>query len=237
MVGNILNFVAILVGSGLGMVLGNRLPVRVKSTLTSVLGLFVSVLGVQMFLETSNAMIVLGALVIGTLLGEWWRIEEGFHNLGAWLEKKFNRGESSGEQDRFIRGFLAASLIYCVGPIAILGSIQDGLTGNYLMLAVKSVLDGVMSITLASTFGIGVAFSALPVLLYQGVISLLANQVQAVTSEAMMLEMTATGGVVLLGIGISSILEIKKIRTANLIPALFVAPLLVAALTALHIQY
>jgi hypothetical protein len=191
-----------------------------------------------MFLETQNSLIVLGAVLVGALLGEWWRIDDGLRALGAWLEARFNRFSSSGgesSRDRFIRGFLTASLVYLVGPLAILGSIQDGLSGDYQLLAVKSVLDGFASLAFASSLGIGVAFSALPILVYQGAITLLAAQVQAVTSNAMMTEMTAAGGVLLLAIAIGSLLEIKKIRASNFLPALIVAPLLVWILTTLGV--
>jgi uncharacterized membrane protein YqgA involved in biofilm formation len=240
--GTIINVVAILVGSALGILLGGRLPEKLKQTVVAGLGLFTLALGVQMFLKTQNSLVVLGSLVIGALLGEWWRVEDRLTGLGAWLEKRFNRsGEQEVEnlqksQERFIRGFLTASLVFAVGPIAILGSIQDGLTGDYKLLAVKSMLDGFASLAFASSLGIGVAFSALPILIYQGAISLLAVQVQMITTEAMMTEMTATGGVILIGIAISGLLELRKIRTGNYLPALLVAPIAVALLAVLGIK-
>ena len=126
-----------------------------------------------------------------------------------------------------MRGFLTASLLFCVGPIAILGSIQDGLTGNYNLLAVKSVLDGFAALAFSSTLGVGVLFSALMILVYQGSVSLLAAQLNAIVTSSMMNEMTATGGVILMGLAISSLLEIKKIRAGNFLPALVIAPLIV----------
>jgi uncharacterized membrane protein YqgA involved in biofilm formation len=239
MTGTFINVAAILAGSGLGIVLGSKLPEKLKQTVIAGLGLFTLALGISMFLETHNALLVLGAVLIGALLGEWWRIEDGLHALGSWLETRFNRsGETDGKEtgrDRFIRGFLTASLVYLVGPLAILGAIQDGLTGNYQLLAVKSVLDGFASLAFASSLGIGVAFSALPILVYQGAITLLAVQVQALTSDGMMTEMTATGGILLLAIAVSSLLELKKIRASNFLPGLLVAPLLVWLLTRLNI--
>jgi uncharacterized membrane protein YqgA involved in biofilm formation len=138
---------------------------------------------------------------------------------------------------RFVRGFLTASLVYSIGPMAILGSIQDGLTGDYSLLAIKSVLDGFASLAFASSLGVGVLFSSLVTLVYQGGLTLLAAQAQAFISTAMMNEMTATGGVLLLGIAISNLLEIKPIRVGNFLPALAIAPLLVAILVFLGIQY
>lgn len=240
MTGTFINIVAILVGSGLGLLFGSRLPEKLKNTVISGLGLFTLALGVQMFLTTQNSLIVLGSLVVGALLGEWWRIEERLQNLGAWLEARFNRsgrGDTSGAtQERFIRGFLTASLVFLVGPISILGAIQDGLSGNYQLLAVKSMLDGFAALAFASSLGVGVAFAVIPTLVYQGGISLLAAQVQAVTTTAMMTEMTATGGVILLSIAISGLLELRKIRSGNFLPALIVAPLAVAVLTALGVS-
>ena len=130
-----------------------------------------------------------------------------------------------------MRGFMTASLLFCVGPVAILGSIQDGLTGDYSLLAVKSVLDGFASIAFASTLGIGVAFSSLMLLVYQGTISLMSAQLDAIVTASMMNELTATGGVLLIGIGISNLLEIKKIRVGNMLPALLVAPVIVWVLS------
>jgi uncharacterized protein len=225
MTGTILNTISVLIGGTLGLLFGARLPERLKQTVVSGMGLFTAAIGIQMFLKTENPLIVLGALLIGTLLGEWWGIEDGLQNLGAWLEKRFSK--SDADNNRFIRGFLTASLLFCVGPMTILGSIQDGLTGDYSLLAVKSVLDGFASLAFASTLGIGVLFSTLIILVYQGGISLLAAQLNAIVTPAMMNELTAAGGVILIGLAISSLLEIKQIRTGNFLPALAIAPLIV----------
>jgi uncharacterized membrane protein YqgA involved in biofilm formation len=176
---------------------------------------------------------VLGALILGALLGEWWKIEDGLQNLGAFLEKRFARDDSAEGSARFIRGFLTASLLFCVGPMTILGAIQDGLTGNYELLAVKSVLDGFAALAFSSTLGVGVLFSSVIILIYQGGISLLAGQLSAIVTDPMMAEMTATGGVILMGLSLSSLLEIKKIRVGNFIPALAIAPLIVWMLSLL----
>ena len=242
MMGTLINVVAVLIGGGLGMFFGARLPEQLKKTVISGMGLFVLAIGVQMFLKTGNALIVLGALLIGAILGEWWRIEDGIEALGGWLERKFTRGDgsaSSGSSSRgdfaphgdFVRGFLSASLLFCTGPMAILGSVSDGLRGDYLTLSIKSVLDGFAAIAFSSTLGVGVLFAAIPVFVYQGGISLLAHQLSAVLSDAMINEMTAAGGVLLMGLSISSLLEIKKIRVGNFLPALAVAPLIVYILS------
>ncbi|MEO8356829.1 MAG: DUF554 domain-containing protein [Chloroflexota bacterium] len=230
MIGTILNIAAVIIGSMLGIFFGARIPEKLKETVIAGMGLFTTAMGLQMFLKTENPLIVLGSLLIGTLLGEWWRIEDGLHKLGEILEQRFSREEDDGS-NKFVRGFLTASLLYCIGPMAILGSIQDGLTGNYNLLAVKSVLDGFASIAFASTLGIGVAFSSLIILVYQGGISLMAAQLDAIVNVSMMNELTATGGVLLMGVGISNLLEIKKIRVGNMLPALFIAPLIVWVLS------
>ncbi len=230
MTGTIINVAAIIVGSLIGLLFGARLSEKLKSTIIAGMGIFLVAMGMQMFLKTENSLIVLGALLIGTLLGEWWRIEDGLHKLGEFLESKFSREQDDGS-NRFVRGFMTASLLFCIGPVAILGSIQDGLTGNYNLLVVKSVLDGFASIAFASTLGIGVAFSSLIILVYQGTISLLATRLDAVITTSMMNELTATGGILLIGIGISNLLEIKKIRVGNMLPGLLVAPLIVWVLS------
>ncbi len=170
MTGTFLNIAAVLVGGALGLLFGARVPERLKATVIAGMGLFTAAIGIQMFLKTGNSIIVLGALLIGALLGEWWRIEDGLQALGAMLERRFTRGwrgcgRSSG---RFVRGFLTTSLLFCVGPLTILGSIQDGLTGDYRLLAVKSVLDGFAALAFASTLGVGVMFSSVVILVYQG---------------------------------------------------------------------
>lgn len=236
MIGTFINVAAILVGGGLGLFFGSKLPSRVRSTVLAGLGLFTLAFGVKLFLESRQPLIVVASLLFGGLLGEWLGIEEGLAGLGGWLQRRFGGEEVEGvgvETDsrrRFIRGFLTASVLFCVGPMAILGSIQDGLAGDYELLAVKSALDGFASLAFASTLGVGVLFSSLAVFVYQGAITLLASQAEALLTEFMIMEMTATGGVIIVGLAIGSLLEIRPIRTGNLLPALFLAPMLVALL-------
>ena len=230
MIGTLINVAAILIGGVIGIFFGARLPEQLKNTVVAGMGLFVLLTGIQMFLKTQNAMIVVSAIILGAILGEWWRIEDRMEALGGWLERRFTRGEG-GASSRFVRGFLSASLIYCTGPMAILGSITDGLRGDYLTLTIKSVLDGFITIAFSSTLGVGVLFSVIPVFLYQGAISLLAHQLSSVLSDPMINEMTATGGVILSGLSISSLLEIKKIKIGNFLPALLIAPLIVYVLS------
>lgn len=225
MTGTFINVTAIIIGGLLGIFFGARLSDNIKNTVIAGMGIFTAAIGFEMFLKTENPLIVLGALIVGGLLGEWWGLENRVQSLGIWLEKRLT-GSSEGSSSRFVRGFLSASLLFCTGPMAVLGSISDGLRGDYLTLSIKSVLDGIISIAFASTLGIGVVFSALPIFVYQGSISLLAAQLNSIMSNSMMNEMTATGGILLIGIGISSLLEIKKIRVGSFLPALVVAPLI-----------
>lgn len=231
MVGTLLNVATILIGGTLGLLLGKKLPDRLRQTVISGLGLFTMAYGISMFLKNHNPLISLGSILVGAVLGEWWQIEQGLRRFGGWMERKV-QGSSSGDEsrERFIRGFLTASLVFVVGPMAILGSIQDGLTGDYSLLAIKSILDGFGALAFASSLGVGVLFSIVPTLIYQGTITLLAVQVQAVATPIMMDEMSAVGGIILLGIAIGSLLELKPIRAANYIPALVISPLVTALL-------
>src|SRR5512135_399913 len=155
MIGTLINIAGVLIGGALGTRIGSRLPERVSQTVVAGLGLFTMGFGLQLFLKTQNALIAAGSLLIGALLGEWWQIEEGLKRFGAWLEKRFAGGQQAGSQQEgtqvvFIKGFLTASLLFCIGPMAILGSIQDGLRGDYQVLAIKSVLDAFASMAFAS---------------------------------------------------------------------------------------
>ncbi len=230
MTGTFINVAAILAGTILGLLLGTRFTERLRSTLISGIGIFTAFLGCSMFLKSENTVVSLLGIVIGTCLGEWMNIEGGLEKLGGWFQmlvQKIFGKDRSGERERFIQAFLTATLLFGIGPMSILGSIQDGLTGDYKLLAIKSILDGVTSIVFASTMGFGVAFSVIPILLYQGSISLLAVNAQSIMTDSMIAEMTATGGVILGAIALSSLLDIKKIRVSSMIPALFVTPLIV----------
>lgn len=228
MTGTFLNIGAVLIGGAIGLIFGSRIPDRFKNTVIAGMGLFVGAMGLQMFFSSENQLIVLGAIIIGIILGEWMKIEDRLQTFGQTLEKRFSPdSEADSTSSTFVRGFMVASLLFCVGPMTILGSIQDGLTGDYQLLAVKSTLDLFASIAFASTLGIGVLFSSIVILIYQGGISLLAGSLSAIISDPMMNEMTATGGVILFGLALSNLLDIKKIRVGNFLPALVIAPLIV----------
>ncbi len=231
MTGTLINFGAIILGGIIGLLLGSKLSDRIKTTVISGLGVFTLLYAISLFIKTQNSLIVLGSILVGVLLGEWAHIQEGVEKLGGWMESKFSQNNDAEDRNRFIHGFLTTTLIFCIGPMAILGALEDGITGNINTLVIKSVLDGFAAMAFASTLGVGVLFSSVMVLIYQGAISLLARQIQSIMTENMILELTATGGVILAGIALSNLLEIKKIRTASFLPALFIAPLIVFLIT------
>ncbi len=235
MTGTLLNILTVLLGGTLGLLFGTRLPEKMRETVVAGLGLFTAALGMHLFIGTQNAILVLAAILFGGVIGEWAKIEDRLAELGEWLQSRFAK-KSKGGSARFVRGFLTASLVFCVGPLTILGSIRDGLTGDYQLLAIKSVLDGFAGMVFASTLGVGVLFSTLVIFVYQGALTLLAAQAQAFFSPAMIAELSATGGVMLIGIAVSSLLELKSIRVGNFLPALLLAPLFVFLLSALGIS-
>lgn len=242
--GTLINVTAVILGGSLGVVLGNRLPEKMRQTVLHGLGLMTLVIGVSMAITTKNALIPLFSILIGGILGEALRVEDGLERLGKWSEARLvqlfgERGTRGGS--RAAQGFITASLIFCVGPMTVLGSIQDGLMGDYTLLAIKSLMDGFAAMALAASLGFGVILSAGTVLGYQGGLSLLAMLFGAalggVTRQTpWVVEMTATGGVVILSIAFL-LLDIKRIRAANLLPAVFVAPALVALVGVLGVKF
>jgi hypothetical protein len=211
------------------------LPERIRETVLHGIGLVTLMVGVHLTLKTQNTLIVLGSVLIGSILGEWWRIDAGLEALSRRLRSMLARRLSARSLGTFTEGLVTASLVFCVGPMTILGSIQDGLTGDYTLLAIKSLLDGFTALALASSLGVGVVFSVITVLVYQGALSLLAGLAQNALTAPMIAEMTATGGVLILAIGLL-LLDLKKVRVANMLPALIIAPAIVAILQALGIS-
>ncbi len=234
MIGTLINIVTVLAGSALGTLLGGRLSERMRETVMAGLGLVTLVIGLQMALTTSNIIIVLISVVVGAILGEWWHIDVGLERLAEWLKARVARRASGQTLAHWSEGFITASLVFCVGPMTILGALQDGLSGDYSLLAIKAVLDGFASLAFASSLGIGVLFSTITILVYQGGISLLAGLLQNVFSEAMINELSATGGVLMLALGLL-LLDVRRIRVANLLPSLLIVVILVAVLEALQV--
>jgi uncharacterized protein len=232
MTGTLVNAASVLVGTALGTVLGGRFPDRVRETVIHVLGLFTILLGVDAGLQTFRptlseavprfaVLLILGSLLIGGVVGELVGIERGLTHVGEALRTRFGRSQA-----RFVEGFVVASLVFCVGPLTILGSIQDGLTPGFELLAIKSMLDGFAAMAFAAALGWGVGFAALTVLVFQGALTLSAQAVAGAFSPAIIGAMTAVGGVMIMGIGLR-LLELREVRVANLLPALVLAPVAV----------
>lgn len=215
LLGSIANAAAIIVCGIVGSFLKKGLPKRYGDLVIAALGFFTVMLGVNFAMKLEHPLVVIFSLVIGAALGEWIDIEKRMDNFGNKVQARLK-----GFKGNFSQGFVTSSLLFCVGSMAIMGSLQSGLANNHETLYTKAVMDGVISIVFASTLGIGVAASALPVFIYQGAITLLAAFLQPYLSAAVVVEMTAVGGILLMGVG-SNILEIKKVRVGNLIPAIF----------------
>jgi uncharacterized membrane protein YqgA involved in biofilm formation len=220
MQGTVVNAAAILLGGCIGLRAGHLVSGRVRNTIMSGLGLAVLLIGVQLALKSREPMIVIGSLIGGALIGELLGIEARLEAFGAWLGSRF---KGSGQ---VAEGFVTASLLYCVGAMAIMGALQDGLGSRPEILYAKSALDGIASVALASTLGIGVLFSALPLLLYQGAITLCASYAQQLLTAVVVQEMNAVGGLLIVAIALD-LLGIKRLPVGNLLPAVFLAPPLV----------
>lgn len=222
MLGTIVNALAIIIGSLLGLLLNKGIPENYKNIVMSGVGLSVVLIGLKSALTSDSLMIVIFSVIIGAVIGEFFRIEEKLERLGKYLEQKI--ASKSSEQSSFARGFVTASLVFCVGSMAIVGSLESGLTGTHQTLFAKSVLDGVTSIIFASTLGLGVLFSSLAVFIYQGLITLLAVFLKGYLVTETISQMTSVGGLLILAIGFN-MLKITAIRVGNLLPGIFL-PLL-----------
>lgn len=196
---------------------GKRLPERVKTIVMQALGLSVVLIGLKMALSGKDPIVAIGCVILGAITGELIRIEQGVAWLGEWIKKRARSNSST-----FVQGFVSASILYLTGAMTIVGSIQDGTTGDANTLYIKSLLDGVASVALSSTLGIGVAFSALSVLLVQGAVTLLASHLLFMQNPAVLDAVTASGGLLIMGIG-ANLLEVIKIRIGNMLPAIIYA--------------
>lgn len=220
MFGTIVNTLAVIAGGTLGIFLKKGMPERVRTIYFQAVGLFTLAIGISMVWQMKHILIVVTSIVIGALLGEWMNLEKGADRLSEWTKKKLRIGS-----ERFSEGLTTAFLLFCIGAMTIVGAIEEGTTGESRLLLTKSVMDGFSSILLASAFGVGVVFSAIPLFLFQGGITLLAKFFGEFLSTETIQALTSVGGILLLGLGIN-ILEIKKLRILNMIPALVVVVLL-----------
>ena len=226
MLGTIVNALAIIAGSLLGLLFSKGIADNYKEIILSGVGLSVMLIGIKSALVSNDLMVVIFSVIIGALLGEGLKIEKKLEMLGTFLERKVSA--KSDDSKSFARGFVTASLVFCVGSMAIIGSLESGLTGNHQTLFAKSVLDGVTSVIFASTMGLGVMFSAVAVLFYQGLITLTAVFMKNFLVPQTIEQMTSVGGLLIMAIGFN-MLKITTIRVGNLIPAIFL-PLVYFAL-------
>lgn len=216
MLGTMVNVIAIIVGALFGIIIKKGIKDDYKNTIMDGIGLAVIIIGIMGGIKSDNIILVIGSIVVGSILGEIVDIENKLDNLGNSLQKRFG-----GKDSNFSKGFVTASLVYCVGAMAIVGSLESGIQGNHQTLFAKSILDGISAIIFASTLGIGVAFSSIPVFIYQGSITLLANSAKSLLTPEVINEMSAVGGILIMAIGIN-ILGIKKIKVGNMLPAVFI---------------
>ncbi|MCD6420240.1 MAG: DUF554 domain-containing protein [Synergistetes bacterium] len=216
LLGTIVNAVAIVVGSLVGIVIHKRFPERIKVIAFQGMGIATLVIGIQMALQVQNILVFIFSILAGGILGELLGLEMRLDVLMQKVQKHF-----SSADDKFTEGFVVASLLFCVGSMAIIGAINEGLNSDHTLLFTKSILDGFSSMAFASTYGVGVAFSALPLFLYQGGITLLAANAQGIFLPVVVRELTAVGGALIIGLGFN-LLEIKKIKVLNLLPSIVV---------------
>jgi uncharacterized protein len=221
--GTLINTLAVLVGAGIGALVGARLPEGMRQTAMHAIGLVTVLVGIQSFLRFDNPLVPLVSVILGLVVGELLGIDGGLKRFGDSLERRFSKDSGSPVS----RAFVTTSLLFCVGPLTFLGSLQDGISGDYRLLALKSALDFVASLSFASVLGWGVLLSSGSVLVVQGGLTLAGALFGAFMDKPMILAMTSTGGVLLVGLGLG-LLELKEVRVANMLPALVVAPLLVA---------
>lgn len=243
--GTLVNVATVLLGSGVGVLLGNRLPVRTRDLVTDGLGLVtlliaatsaMAVLSPDLSDEVGDAaplLIVLGAVLVGGITGSLLGLERGVERLGAWVQCRLVGSNDSADRARFVEGFVVASLVFCTGPLTILGSLQEGLGDGAEQLLLKSALDGFAAIAFAAAFGWGVAASVITVVTVQGSLTLLGAVLGDVLPAAQLAAVTATGGVLLVGVALR-LLRIREIAVADLLPALLVAPLLTSLVVALR---
>ena len=228
LLGTIVNGFCIILGSLIGRFL-KQISESTKETVMYTIGLVVIIIGIQMGLKSNQFLVVLLSLVFGTVIGEWWKIEEKLNDLGRWLEVKLKAQQES----QIAKGFVVATLIFSIGSMAILGALDSGIRGDHNLLYMKAIIDGFTALVLASTLGLGVLFSAVPVVVYQGVIALSATQItKFVPSELLdsfIIDMTSTGGIMIIAIGLN-IMGLSKIRVANMLPSIIVVAFITSAI-------
>ncbi len=225
--GTLINVATVVVGSLVGLLVGKRIPEAMRETVVQVVGLVTIAIGIKDAIGTHNMVFPLVGMVIGAIIGELLRIEYRLEQLGNVMKRRFVKTDESDQEHRFVRGFVTASLLYCVGPLTILGAIQDASGQTPQLYIIKGSLDGFISVIFAAIYGIGVMFSAVSVFVVQGTLTVLGTSIDSLLDDRMRSELFAAGGLAVVAIGIN-LLEIKKIRLGSLLPGLVVTPILVA---------
>jgi uncharacterized membrane protein YqgA involved in biofilm formation len=216
MIGTLVNTAAVIIGGTIGLMLKKNTPKRVTTIYFQAVGLFTLAIGISMVVKMEHILIIVGSLAVGSLLGEWMNIEAGVERMSEYLKKRFRIGS-----EKFSEGLITAFLLFCIGSMTILGTIQEGTGGSSDLLFTKSLMDFFSALLLASAFGFGVIFSAIPLLLFQGALTLLAMYAGSFFTPIIIQGLTSVGGILLIGLGIN-ILEIKKLRIMNMLPALVI---------------
>ena len=222
--GTLLNAATVLIGGLVGTVVGDRLPERLRENVVRGVGLFVTAMGVKFAIDTTNLLYMLGAILLGGILGSLVGVDARLDQLGEALQRRFSRGGTSTVAEAFV----TAAIVFCVGPLTFLGSIRNGLAGDASLLTVKSILDGFTAIALAATLGWGVLLTVPLILIYQGGLALGASLFAGVLSDLQLREMSAVGGLLLMGVGLK-LLGIRDVKVADFLPAIIVSPLVVVA--------
>lgn len=225
--GTIINVATVVAGSAVGLLIGKRIPEAMRETVVQVVGLVTIAIGVKDAIGTHNMVFPLVGMVIGAIIGELLRVEDRLEKIGHVLKRRFAKTDESGDEHGFVRGFVTASLLYCVGPLTILGAIQDASGQTPQLYIIKGSLDGFISVIFAAIYGVGVMFSAVSVFIVQGTLTALGTSIDSLLDDRMRLELFSAGGLAVVAIGIN-LLEIKKIRLGSLLPGLVVTPILVA---------
>lgn len=230
MIGTIVNTASVIAGGCIGLLLKKGMPERIKTIYFQAVGIFTLAIGISMVWNMEHILVIVSSLVTGAILGEWWNIEKSTEQLSEWTKKKLHIGS-----EKFSEGLTTSFLLFCIGAMTIMGAIEEGTGGTSRLLFTKSVMDGFSAVILASAFGAGVVFSAVPLLIFQGGLTLLAGYASDLLTPEMIKALTSLGGILLIGLGIN-ILEIKKLRIMNMLPALVVVVIFMWIIVKFNIQ-
>lgn len=224
-IGTIVNTLGVILGAGIGLMIHGRFPERIQKICFQALGLVTIVIGVDMALKSQNFLVLISSVLLGAIVGEFMRIHDRMESFGDWIKKKIK-----SKNEKFTEGLVTTFILYCIGSLSILGSLQEGLTGDPSLIYTKSMLDTFSSIIFASTYGIGVMFTAIPLFFFQSSITLLASQLQGILGESAIAEISGVGSIMIIGLALG-LLEVKTIKVINLLPSLLFAVIITLGIT------